>query len=77
MTKLERDEMNKLSKQILGSSSRWYTILTKGELVYDENKKCKVRQYKTLEEIKTKLIEKSLLPTTQEIAELISGVVKK
>lgn len=77
MTKVEREEMKALSKQVLGASSRWQTLLNKGERVRDEKTgKVYIKRY-TLEEIKSLLQAKAALPTAKEIAELISGTIPK
>lgn len=75
MTRLEREKLNALSKQLFGSSSKWQTMLKKGKRVKRDNYTY-IESY-TLEEITTLMETRAALPTTAEIAELIQGVTKK
>ena len=76
MTKIERLRLNELSKTVFGASSKWQTLLNKGQLV--KNEKGKVfTQYYTLEEITKVMEEKAAKPSMKEITDLISDVVNK
>jgi len=76
MTRTERKELDALSKKIFGASSKWKTLMDKGELVYNDKLKAYGMKYYTLDEIKVKLEELSSKPTMQELADMVMNVDK-
>lgn len=62
MTKLEREHLNKLSKEVLGTSSKWQKLCSHGEQVPVQSKNKKGEDisvtsftYPTVEEMRVRL----------------------
>lgn len=76
MTRKERDELNEMSLKVFGSSSRWQTIVNKGEKVYNKTMKYVEIKRVTVEEIKEIMLRQTTKPTMQDITNLISDTIK-
>lgn len=73
MTRKERDELNEMSLKVFGSSSRWQTIVNKGEKVYNKAMKYAEIKRVTVEEIKDIMVKHLAKPSMKDIQELIAN----
>ena len=73
MTRKERDELNEMSLKVFGSSSRWQTIVNKGEKVYNKTMKYAEIKRVTVEEIKDIMVKHLAKPSMKDIQELIAN----